>query len=408
MLSQLKHVCKFRFVSQRLPNISSKLLKVNYAATAQSTNKLTVQSIQKADISRMLHVTWNNDTANRYPFVYLRDNCQCSECFHESSLQRSFDTVGHLKMKMDIQPERVDVQPRSRLAEEERAWNEVVDVLQNGEEISVTWPDKHVSVFNSEWLHSRRLTEEQDISKGTSTLNREGVIFWNAEQLQGKIPRHDFRVSDHFEVKAKFGANNLAYTSGDLPLHTDAPYYDYVPGLTFLHCIEQVSSEGGANQFVDGFHAAQQLKENDPNTFNLLSTTRFAFVDFGKDAFGEFNKKFPRLTIELGENDQVIRFSFNNHVRDSVMLVSPEKSIQLYEAYLAIGRMLRDPANQIEHKMIPGDMVTFNNSRVLHGRSAFKITQASNRYLQGYFLDWDAVYSRMRVLAKQFNIPFGL
>ncbi|KAJ7391730.1 Gamma-butyrobetaine dioxygenase [Desmophyllum pertusum] len=172
MLSQLKHVCKFRFASQRLPNISSKLLKVNYAATAQSTNKLTVQSIQKADISRMLHVTWNNDTANRYPFVYLRDNCQCSECFHETSLQRSFDTVGHLKM--DIQPERVDV-------------------LQNGEEISVTWPDKHVSVFNSEWLHSRRLTEEQDISKGTSTLNREGVIFWNAEQLQGKIPRHDFR-----------------------------------------------------------------------------------------------------------------------------------------------------------------------------------------------------------------------
>ena len=74
---------------------------------------------------------------------------------------------------MDIQPDRVDV-------------------LQNGEEISVTWPDKHVSVFKSEWLHSRRLTEEQDTSKGPSTLNREGVIFWNADQLQGKIPRHDF------------------------------------------------------------------------------------------------------------------------------------------------------------------------------------------------------------------------
>ena len=59
-----------------------------------------------------------------------------------------------------------------------------------------------------------------------------------------------------------------------------------------------MSSEGGANQFVDGFHVAQQLKENDPKTFNLLSTTRFQFVDFGKDMFGEFNKKFPRLIIE--------------------------------------------------------------------------------------------------------------
>ncbi|KAJ7391732.1 Gamma-butyrobetaine dioxygenase [Desmophyllum pertusum] len=434
MLSRLNHVFKFRSVTRRLLSTSA-VVKVNYAAAVQATNKLTVQSIQKADGNGMLHVTWNNDTANRYPFVYLRDNCQCSECFHESSLQRSFDTVGHLKM--DIQPERVDL-------------------LQNGEEISVTWPDKHVSVFNSEWLHSRRLTEEQDISKGTSTLNREGVIFWNAEQLQGKIPRHDFHelmeddfklyewlhslhsvgialvtntplqagesfklgervgyaktthYGHHFEVHAKFDANNLAYTSHDLPLHIDLPYYDYVPGVQLLHCIEQVSSEGGANQFVDGFHVAQQLKENDPKTFNLLSTTRFQFVDFGKDMFGEFNKKFPRLIIELDENDQVIRFSFNNHVRDSVMLVSPEKSIQLYEAYLAIGKMMRDPANQIEHKMVPGDMVTFNNSRVLHGRSAFKITQASNRYLQGYYLDWDAVYSRMRVLAKQFNIPFGL
>ena len=65
-----------------------------------------------------------------------------------------------------------------------------------------------------------------------------------------------------------------------------------------LHCIEQASSEGGANQYVDGFYIAQQLKENDPETFNLLSTTRFQFVDFGKDMFGEFSKKFPRLMIE--------------------------------------------------------------------------------------------------------------
>ena len=172
MLSQLKHVFKFRSVTRRLLNTST-ALKVNYpAATAQSTNNpIVVQNIHKADANGMLHVTWNNNTVNRYPFVYLRDNCQCPQCFHESSLQRSFDTVGQLKM--DIQPDRVDV-------------------LHNGEQISVTWPDKHVSVFNSEWLHSRHLTEEQDISKRPSTLNREGVIFWNAQQLQGKISRHDF------------------------------------------------------------------------------------------------------------------------------------------------------------------------------------------------------------------------
>ena len=110
----------------------------------------------------------------------------------------------------------------------------------------------------------------------------------------------------------------------------------------------------------------------------------------------------------LDEDGQITRFCLNNPVRDCATRFSPEKTIDVYEAYLTIGRMLRDPANQIEHKMVPGDVVTFNNSRVLHGRSAFKITQASNRYLQGFYMDWDALYSRMRVLAKQFNIPFGL
>ena len=65
-----------------------------------------------------------------------------------------------------------------------------------------------------------------------------------------------------------------------------------------LHCIEQVSNEGGANQFVDGFYVAQQLKENDPDTFHVLTTTRFQFIDSGKDMFGEFIKKFSRLMIE--------------------------------------------------------------------------------------------------------------
>ena len=65
-----------------------------------------------------------------------------------------------------------------------------------------------------------------------------------------------------------------------------------------FHCIEQVFSEGGANQFSDGFHVAQQLKENDPEKFKLLSTTQIPFVDFGKDVFGEFHKKFSHPTIE--------------------------------------------------------------------------------------------------------------
>ena len=89
-----------------------------------------------------------------------------------------------------------------------------------------------------------------------------------------------------------------------------------------------------------------------------------------------------------------------------MLTASPEETVQLYQAYLTLGKMLRDPVNQIEHKMTPGDMITFNNSRVLHGRSAFTVTGQGNRFLHGIYLDWDSMYSRMRVLAKKFDIPF--
>ena len=42
----------------------------------------------------------------------------------------------------------------------------------------------------------------------------------------------DLISSHHFEVHAKFDANNLAYTSDVLPLHVDLPYYDYVAGVS--------------------------------------------------------------------------------------------------------------------------------------------------------------------------------
>lgn len=63
--------------------------------------------------------------------------------------------------------------------------------------------------------------------------------------------------SHHFEVKTKYDANNLAYTSNFLPLHIDLPYYDYIPGVggnlliedleQCLFPLKQKGSKGDAN-----------------------------------------------------------------------------------------------------------------------------------------------------------------
>ena len=40
-----------------------------------------------------------------------------------------------------------------------------------------------------------------------------------------------FRVTFHVQVKSD--ATNAAYTSASLGLHSDVPFYDYIPGVRF-------------------------------------------------------------------------------------------------------------------------------------------------------------------------------
>lgn len=169
MFSRVRQFCRTQFINRA--RFLSQNSNVAGATSAAPTSRFLVQKLEKKSEHGMLHVTWSNNSMNRYPFAYLRDICRCPECFHESSLQRSFDTVG--KLDLNILPEKYEVMP-------------------HGNQIVITWPDGHTSTFDSEWLHSRRLSDRKGSNTERSTLNRDGVEFWNAEKLQDKIPRIDF------------------------------------------------------------------------------------------------------------------------------------------------------------------------------------------------------------------------
>ena len=55
-----------------------------------------------------------------------------------------------------------------------------------------------------------------------------------------------------------------------------------------------------------------------------------------------------------------------------------------------------------ETRMTPGDLVVFNNRRVLHGRTKFDPT-TGERHLRGSYIDLDAFRDRWRVLAHRFH-----
>lgn len=50
--------------------------------------------------------------------------------------------------------------------------------------------------------------------------------------------------------------------------------------------------------------------------------------------------------------------------------------------------------------IISGDILAFSNTRLLHGRTGYEDKSGNIRHLVGVFIDWDEIYSRLRVLAN--------
>lgn len=59
---------------------------------------------------------------------------------------------------------------------------------------------------------------------------------------------------------------------------------------------------------------------------------------------------------------------------------------------------------RVTFKLECGEIITFDNTRLIHGRTGFTDTDNNTRHLVGAYLDWDEIYSRLRVLKTEFNL----
>jgi gamma-butyrobetaine dioxygenase len=66
-----------------------------------------------------------------------------------------------------------------------------------------------------------------------------------------------------------------------------------------FHCVEQTKSEGGANLWVDAFHAANILYEENRKSFQVLVQTPVAFRNFTKTTVGQMYNQSRHTLIRL-------------------------------------------------------------------------------------------------------------
>lgn len=356
-------------------------------------------------------VAWSDGRQSPYDTLWLRDNCPCTTCVNPVTREQVFEITA---VPEDLAPARLDVEPGR---------------------LTVQWADGHVSPFEAGFLRvhayddasraerrrvkrpwrAERLSAIPTFSWAEVTGSDRGLLAWltalEAEGLTKMVgvptePGTVGRIANLisfmretnfgiiFDVMTKPEADSNAYTSLQLPFHTDLPTRELQPGVQFLHCLVN-DATGGESQFVDGFAVAEALREEDPALFEILSTTPVEFRN--KARRSDYRCRAPVIGLDTAGEVSEVRVA--NFLRAPFELPAAEMR-PFYRAYRRFSELTTDPRFLVETRLDAGEMWTFDNRRVLHARAEFDPT-SGNRHFQGCYLDRDELLSRIRVLERE-------
>ncbi len=213
-----------------------------------------------------------------------------------------------------------------------------------------------------------------------------------AMQLVGQVAETNYGLV--FDVRSVPQPENLAYSDLGLGLHTDNPYRDPVPGFQALHVLI-ASPHGGESLFADGFALAEHLRTIDAEAFALLTRTPvpFHYRSHNAELFAE------RPLIELSCRGEVGAVHYNSRSIAPLRL-APLEAAPFYAAYRRFAAVLREPRFQLKTQLAEGEIVVFDNQRILHGRTAFS-SQRHARHLRGCYLTRDSVYNNAALLRRE-------
>ena len=364
--------------------------------------------------STYLKVIWNDGEESKFNYLWLRDNCPTAH--DKDSRHRMFNI---LKVSQNINPKKYSISSDGKL---EIEWSE----------------GDHTSYYDPKWLrencytlkHKKKYISPYTLWNNSLQNNRdsiiidhdeiissdEGLIKWlellhqkgiaivknSPTKKESAFPvlnrishtRETF-FKTPFEVINIPKPNNSAYSAHGLRNHMDLPWFENPPGYQFLHCLIN-EAEGGDSSAVDGFAVADFLKKNEKEIFDTLVNVHLKFRDrdYTQVLYRSFHAPAISLTKDGDYND--IRFSVATM---DALDCHPDEMERVYDAHRRFGNLLHDDNFQIKFRLEPGDIFSFNNRRILHGRTEFD-PNSGHRHLQGYYMDRDEIIGRLNYLKK--------
>ncbi|KAG7515676.1 trimethyllysine dioxygenase, mitochondrial [Solea senegalensis] len=348
-------------------------------------------------------------------YVWLRDHCRSTSSYNPKTNQRNVDTGS---IDLNIRPDHTAV--------------------EDGHLI-LTWPGGHVSKYCLRWLAEN----SYEVKKSSTVQPR---ILWNSDIYQNaNIPTAEWEtfMSCDDELKkflhnyvlygiafvdgvpatveateavskrvslirettyggmwsftSDYSRGDTAYSQLALDRHTDTSYFHEPCGIQVFHCLKHEGT-GGRTLLVDGFSAAEKLRQQSPENFELLTHVpiRHEYIEKSEEHRNHMESAGPVLNI-YPWNKELYLIRYNNYDRSVINTVPHDMVKKWYVAHRELTTELRRPENELWVKLTPGKVIFIDNWRVMHGRESF----SGVRQLCGCYLTRDDVLSTARRLNLQ-------
>jgi len=380
------------------------------------TNQLR-GAIAKAVLSgRSVDVVWLDGHRASYPAIWLRDNCVCSQCGDPA--------IGKRRLRVGSIPR--DIVPAA------------IKVTADGA-LEVQWAqDQHISRYDAAWLREHSAADrsrrapvaywDSSLAKEIPDAQADAVLGDPKARLKFFRQLRDYGLTlvrnlkpaigevEKFSevvgplVETNFGrVFEIAFTPEQMSIanstdalwpHTDEPYRYCPPGIMLFHCIDASADGGGVSIFVDGFGVAETLRHDEPEMFDLLKRIK---VPYRRHYKGKVDVQAAAPLIAVDAQDKLEGIRFNDRVMAPMDLAAGEIDA-FYEAFRALSALYYDERRWCHVLLQPGDLMAFDNHRVLHGRTAFS-ADIRRRFLRQCHVDRTEFHSRFRILGRSLGEP---
>ena len=357
-----------------------------------------------------VRITWDDGKTADYQVFLLRENSPDDATIHPLSRE---SVISPLDLPDDLTCEAVKIEACGALA--------------------ITWSHGgHVSRYHPGWLraqgwfgqeassNSAVLWTAADLAEpptwdGPEALRDDGAFLgwlealrdYGVARLEGlpledgllervveKIgPVRESNFGRSYSLELKDDPDSNAFTSAPLLQHMDMPTRECPHGLQFLYCRANTAS-GGEGLYCDGYRIAEDMRTEEPGHFHSLTTDVWEHNNRAKAS--SYRARGP--VIEIDPDGHVTGIRLTSWLR-SPMRAPLEIQDRAYRAVRAFTARAQNPRYLMSIVYKPGDLLAFDNRRVLHGRAGYDAAGGTRR-IEGIYADRDDLYSRIRTLQR--------